>query len=143
MSSTTGRVFLDTNVLVYLFDGSAPAKQARARSLLAELAPSARAVVSTQVLQEFYVSVTRQLATRLPEDVAGQAVQELAAMPVVPIDASLVLRGIEVARRHRISFWDGLILATAAEAGCHTLLSEDLRPGSELAGVTIQNPFVP
>ena len=142
MSSTRDRVFLDTNVLVYLFDASSPAKQARARSLIEELGASSRAVLSTQVLQEFYVSVTRKLSAPLPESDAEAAVEALCVLPVVTVDPSLVLRGISVARRHRLSFWDGLVVATAAAAGCRMLLSEDLRHGLELAGVSIENPFL-
>ena len=141
MSSTSGRVFLDTNVLVYLFDRGAPAKQARAQKLIDELGSSSLAVVSTQVLQEFYVSVTRKLASPLPEEAAEAAVRALATLHVVVVDPPLVLQGITVSRRHRISFWDGLVVAAASVAGCGTLLSEDLAHGSALSGVSVKNPF--
>ena len=94
----SARVFLDTNVLVYLFDLDAPEKQARAREILETEGASGRAMVSTQVLQEFYVSVTRKLAQPLDPETAYRAVEDLASLPVVQIDTTLILSAIT---RHR------------------------------------------
>jgi predicted nucleic acid-binding protein len=133
------RAFVDTNVLVYLFDRDAPDKRGRARTLLAEL--GGRAVLSTQVLQEFFVSVTRKLARPLPEDEAEAAVRDLARLDVVELDVALVLQAITRARRQRLSLWDSLIVEAALARGCEVLFSEDLQHGQKLGALRIENPF--
>jgi predicted nucleic acid-binding protein len=133
------RVFVDTNVFVYLFDADAAAKRARARALLE--AVGSEIVVSTQVMQEFYVTVTRKLATPLPPAEAEAATRDLAAFNVVVTDASMVLRAIARVRTAAISFWDALIVEAAIEAGCERLLSEDLQAGQQFGNLTIENPF--
>lgn len=133
------RAFVDTNVLVYLFDGDAPDKRRRARALLAEL--GGRAVVSTQVLQEFFVAVTRKLARPLPEEQAEAAVRDLASLDVVELDVALVLQAITRARRQRLSLWDSLIVGAALARGCEVLFSEDLQHGQRMGTLRIENPF--
>src|SRR5712691_2744430 len=120
----TDRVFLDTNVLVYLFDRDAPVKQQRARQIVEEFRASL--AISTQVLQEFYVSVTRKLAKPLPPGAAGAAVRHLAAFDVVVVDVPLIQAAIATARSSRVSFWDALVIDAARSCGCTRLLTEDL-----------------
>jgi len=137
----SGRVFVDTNVLVYLFDDDAPAKQQRARELVAAEAP--RLVLSTQVLAEFYVTVTRKLAKPLPEADAAAAVGELCAFDVVELDSQLVRRGVARARREDLSLWDALIVEAALARGCEQLLTEDVQDGRVFDGrLAVMNPFV-
>ena len=133
------RTFVDTNVFVYLFDGDAPAKQSRARDILDS--GDTTFVVSTQVLQEFYVTVTRKLATPLPALDAEAATRDLAAFEVVAPDARMVLRAIALARKASFSLWDALIVEAADAAGCDRLLSEDLQAGQAIGSVTVHNPF--
>jgi predicted nucleic acid-binding protein len=135
----SARTFVDTNVLVYLFDRDAPEKRRRARALLAEL--QQRAVVSTQVLQEFFVSVTRKLARPLPEDEAEAAVRDLASLEVIELDVPLVLRAIGRARRQRLSLWDALIVEAALAGSCEVLFTEDLQHNQRLDALRIENPF--
>ena len=135
------RVFLDTNVLVYLFDADDPAKQCRVQDLLSNRELRARLILSTQVLQEFYVSVTRKLAIPLDPEAAFQAVQDLAAFPVVQIDPSLILLAIQRSRKAKVSFWDALILEAALAAGATLLYSEDFQDGAVFGGLRIANPF--
>lgn len=137
----SGRSFVDTNVLVYLFDSGAPDKQARARELVAERGPAGELVISTQVLQEFFVTVTRKLERPLSAENAEAAVRRLAAYPVVTTTVGLVMAAIALVRAHRISFWDALIVEAAREAGCDELLSEDLADGASIGGVLVKNPF--
>ena len=137
----SGRSFVDTNVLVYLFDSSAPDKQARARELLAERGPAGELVLSTQVLQEFFVTVTRKLERPLSAEVAEAVVRRLTAYPVVSTTVGLVTAAIALARAHQVSLWDALIVEAAREAGCEELLSEDLADGASFAGVRVKNPF--
>ena len=136
-----GRVFLDTNVTVYLFDADAPAKQQQARELFSRQAYRGRLMTSTQVLQEFYVSVTRKLARPLSADVACQAVKSLAALPIVQVDTPIIFAAIKRSRTDQLSFWDALIIEAALAGGALHLYSEDLQDGRIIAGMRIENPF--
>ncbi len=133
------KVFVDTNVFVYLFDRDAPDKQRRARTLVEE--QQHRLVLSTQVLQEFFVSVTRRLGKPLPVDEAEAAARDLAALEVVELEVDLVLRAMARVRRHPTSFWDALIVESALAAGCERLLSEDMQDGRRFGPLRIENPF--
>ena len=135
------RVFLDTNVLVYLFDADAPAKQRLVQNLLSNRELRMQLILSTQVLQEFYVSVTRKLAAPLDPDAAFQAVQDLAAFPIVQIDPPLILLAIQRGRKAKVSFWDALILEAALAAGATLLYSEDFQDGAVFGRLRIANPF--
>jgi predicted nucleic acid-binding protein len=135
------RAFLDTNVLVYAADDGEPRKRDLARAILYTDEPG-QLVVSTQVLSEFYVVVTRKLARPMSESDAAAAVDELAKLPTVIADAELVRSGIAVSREDRLSFWDGLIVAAAATGGCDRLLTEDLSHGARIGSVRVENPFV-
>lgn len=141
LTSMSARTFLDTNVLVYLFDANEPVKRRRARDLFS----TGRArdfVVSTQVLGEFYVCVTRKLANPVSAYDAAQAVASLCELAVVATDTALVLSAIRTCQAHQLSYWDALIVDAAASAGCSRLLTEDLHDGAQLRGVTVENPFV-
>ncbi len=135
------RVFVDTNVLVYLFDAQDPARQQRARDVVAELVRERALVLSSQVLSELYVTVTRKLAEPLPPEQALRALADLAAFPVVAVDAALVQRAASRSASESISHWDALIVEAAVEAGADTLYTEDLQPGSGYRGVTVVDPF--
>ena len=128
----TGIAFFDTNVLVYLFDAGAPAKRERAQEILEQKAADGNAVLSTQVLQEFYVTITRKLAVPVDEETAEQAVRDLSVLPVVSPDPSMILGAIARSRRLRLSFWDSLILESAIASGAAILLSEDLQHQSKV-----------
>lgn len=137
----TARVFVDTNVLVYRFDADSPEKRTRARQILEEEGKAARLVLSTQVLQELYVTLTRKLARPLSEADAFEVVQHLLACPVVQVDSALITEAMLFSREHQVSFWDALIVQAARRANCDTLLSEDLQDGRKIDGLTIINPF--
>lgn len=136
------RAFFDTNVLVYLFDADDRDKQAEAREILRQSAADGRVLLSTQVLQEFYVSVTRKLAEPLSEEEATRAVRDLARFPVVQIDPTLILAAIDGSRRYRFSFWDALIIQAAIQGGADALYTEDLQHGQVVDGLRITNPFI-
>lgn len=99
-------------------------------------------MISTQVLQEFYVTVTRKLGKPLPKPEAEAAVRRLAALSVVDTDVDLVLAAVTSSRRHRISYWDALIVEAALRGECRRLLTEDLQHGRRFAGLTVENPFL-
>jgi predicted nucleic acid-binding protein len=135
------RTFVDTNVLVYLFDAGRPPKQQRARDVVGELSRSGALVLSSQVLSEFYVTVTRKLAEPLPPDTAMRALADLAVYPCVAVDAALVQRAAARSAADQLSHWDALIVEAAIEAGAATLYSEDLQPGHRYQGVSVEDPF--
>lgn len=136
-----GRIFLDTNVLVYLFDTDDPSKQRRAQDLLGDQDLRTQIILSTQVLQEFYVTVTQKLAAPLTPETALKAVQDLATFPIVQIDTSLILLAIQHSRQATLSFWDSLILEAALVAGATLLYSEDFQTGAVFGKLRIVNPF--
>ena len=133
------RWFVDTNVLVYLFDGDSPDKQAKARRILE--ANANRIVLSTQVLGEFYVTVTRKLARPLATGPAAEAVNGLCAFPVRPLAAGLVRAAVRRSASSRLSYWDALIVESAMEAGAVVLLTEDLQDGRTFDALRVVNPF--
>jgi len=135
------KVFLDTNVLVYLFDAGSPRKQARAQDLLKSRAAAGEVLLSTQILQEFYVAATRKLATPLDEATAYATVKELTALPIVEIDAGMVLAAIQRSQLRKLSFWDALVIQSAIEGGASILYTEDLQDGAVIDGLKIVNPF--
>lgn len=136
----SGRAFLDTNVLVYAFDDAYPAKQERALQIMAT-ASTGDVVLSTQVLQEFYVAVTRKLRRPVPQETAAAAVDALARLNVVQVDPPMVVAAIATHRRYQLSLWDALVIEAARAAGCERVLSEDLQSGLTVGGVVIENPF--
>jgi len=135
------RTFVDTNVLVYAVDESAPAKRGRAREILDGPERGSTLVVSTQVLSEFYAVVTRRLQVPLPPAEAERAVRHLSGMAVATLDAGTVTSAVARAAKGGISIWDSLIVQAAIESGCRVLLSEDLQDGAEFDGVRVENPF--
>ncbi|MEX1336329.1 MAG: PIN domain-containing protein [Candidatus Limnocylindrales bacterium] len=134
------RVFVDTNIWVYAIDRSEPAKRERARAALAPR-QDAQVTISSQVLTEFYTVVTRKLASPLSAEQAAQMVDHLAQLPVVSVDADLVLRAISGSRSWGISLWDALIIGAAEAAGCDVVLSEDLADGATYGSVRVANPL--
>lgn len=136
-----GRDFVDTNVLVYAVDDAEPAKRDRARSILGADDAASRLVLSTQVLCEFYVVVTRRLQRPLPAGDAAEAVRELSKLAVVGSDADLVGDAVRLSIEAQLSLWDALVVEAARVAGCERVLTEDLSDGAEIASVRIENPF--
>jgi predicted nucleic acid-binding protein len=141
MSADRSRAFVDANVLVYAFDSSAGQKKGVAEELLAQLWETGTGCLSVQVLQEFFVTVTRKVATPLPVEEAGERIRELSAWKVFAPTADDVLAAIALHRRSGVSFWDAMIVHAAAESGCDVLWTEDLNDGQVIRGVRIRNPF--
>jgi predicted nucleic acid-binding protein len=137
----TGRTFLDSNVLVYSVDDSPAEEVKHATAVELVSARPEDLVLSTQVLQEFYVVTTRKLKNPLSEERATKAVRGLAKLDVVGVDVPLVLAAVDTSRTAKISLWDALIIEAASRAGCERVLSEDLNAGQVIRGVRIENPF--
>ena len=133
------RSFFDTNVLIYADDKAAPAKQRKALDLIAEHRRARTGVVSLQVLQEYFVTVTKKL--RVDAAIARRKVELLSEFDVAAPEVADILAAIDLHRLHGFSFWDSLILRAAKQAGCAVLFSEDMTDKREIDGVRIVNPF--
>ena len=131
--------FFDTNVLVYCTDSADSAKQARARSLVAEHAKAGEAVISTQVLIELFQTLTRK--QKIAPALAQQLVLGFAEWPVIASDTSLVTAAIEKSMQWQLSIWDAMVVEAALRSGAPTLFTEDLNAGQRFGGLTVVNPF--
>lgn len=136
-----GPVFVDTNVLVYVRDASSPDKQQRAKAWFARLWQERAGRISWQVLNEYYVTVTQKLPTRMSRDAARISVELLTAWDPLPVDEALHRAAWRLQDAHSLSWWDALIVAAAQVAGCAMLLSEDMQAGRNYGGVEVVNPF--
>jgi len=142
MSAEPQREFVDANVLVYAFDQSAGEKQQAAHALLERLWENNVGCVSIQVLQEFFVTVTRKVTRPLPLDDAKARIREFSAWRVFSPTSDDVLAAIDLQAQSKIGFWDAMIVIAAAESGCDVLWTEDLSDGQLLRGVRVRNPFI-
>jgi predicted nucleic acid-binding protein len=140
MSSTTAKVYFDTNVLVYSADKNDTVKQLLARSVLREAVKSGLGVLSTQVLQEFYVVATKKLG--IDPLLAKELITHFENMEVVHITPTLIREAIDTSIVNQLSFWDALIVVAAESAACRALLTEDLNSGQTIRGVRVNNPFL-
>ena len=134
--------FVDTNVFVYARDASEPDRQPRARAWIDHLWANAQGRLSLQVLDEYYVTVTRKLNPGLTPALARADVRDLMAWRPVPVDHAIVEAAWDIEDRHALSWWDALIVASAEHLGCDQLLSEDLQNAQRFGAVTVVNPFV-
>jgi len=137
---TPGKAFFDTNVLLYVRSTADLHKQARARALFDEYVDTGRIVLSTQVVQEFFVRALQKLGIPRPEVV--DAASELLALPLVINGPAQILSAIYRSDRYQISFWNALILAAAEYAGAEVLFTEDLNDGQQYGSVLVRNPFL-
>jgi predicted nucleic acid-binding protein len=131
--------FLDSNVLIYAVS-SAPGEAAKKERAL-ELIEETDFGLSAQVLQEFYVNVTRKIASPLMPDAAIELVEQFRLFPLIHTDHPLIVAGAEISVRYGISYWDGAIIAAAQFLGATTLYSEDLSHGQQYASIEVVNPF--
>lgn len=142
MSAIEPREFVDTNILIYAHDISAGPKHEQAKGLLEGLWEAGTGCLSIQVLQEFYVNVTRKITNPLSPLAAGQIISDLAEWDVHRPNASDVMEAIRLQTRHQLLFWDAMILTSAQRLGCQLVWSEDLSAGRQYGETTVRNPFV-
>lgn len=135
------RVFLDTNILVYAYDREAGRKHEIARDLLIDLWNGGGGVLSSQILEEFYVTVTKKIAYPISPATAREIVMNLATWDVVAIDGESVLEAIDLQNGEKISFWDALVVTAALRGGADILLSEDFSDGRKFGNLVVRNPF--
>ncbi len=134
-------VFVDTNVLVYAYDVTETERRVVAQRTLSELMRSNRLRLSTQVLQELYVTLTRKLAEPLGPDQALSLLEHYAAWPVQTTDFALIREAIYLSRDSVLSFWDSLVVMAAVRSGAKILCTEDLSHGQIIMGLEVRNPF--
>jgi predicted nucleic acid-binding protein len=136
----SGKSFIDTNVLIYAHDKDAGAKNEIAKGVLRDLWSERMGVLSMQVLQEFYVNVTRKIATPLPKDLARLVVNSYAIW-CMETTLSEISEAFLIEDHARIGFRDALIVSSAVRSGAERILSEDLNAGQRIAGILVENPF--
>ena len=141
MTAQSELCFVDTNVLVYGFEKVASAKKQIAQRLLTELADRDSLPLSTQVLQELFVTLTRKVSQPCTSNEALSVLESLSVWPIVTIDYKAIRDAIELADEAKLSFWDALVVIAAARSGAKLLYTEDLNDGKEIMGVRICNPF--
>jgi predicted nucleic acid-binding protein len=133
------KIFIDTNILIYTLDSNEPKKQKKARKILKIVIDQHTPVLSTQVLQEFYVAATRKL--RVKPIIAKDILHGFSNMEIVEIGTSIIDQGIDISIMHNVSFWDSLIIAAAEQAHCSAIYSEDFNHGQTIRGISLENPL--
>jgi predicted nucleic acid-binding protein len=133
------KVFLDTNIIVYSLDQSDAGKRKKCRHLIRSLTNENIGVISTQVMQEFYVASTVKLGADplLVKDI----LRSLEWIETVLVSPLLIKEAIDCSLTNRLSFWDALIIVSAESAHCEILWTEDLNHGQVIRGVRIINPL--
>jgi len=137
---SAGKRFFDTNVLLYLHDDRDPRKQQLAQQVFGKCLDEGTLVLSTQVVQEFYVAASRKL--KLPRALVHALTLDYLCLPVIHIEPRHIRRALENEAAYRVSFWDALILAGAEEAKAEVLFTEDLNHGQQYGAVRAENPFL-
>lgn len=135
----SGKTFLDTNILVYAVDQGAAKKRDASRHAIEAVVAAGSGVISTQVMQEFFVAATRKLG--MPPLAAKTVLKTFSVFEIVQISPELIQDAIDCAVLNTLSFWDALIIAAAASAGCARVFTEDLNTGQMVLGVAIDNPL--
>ena len=133
------KVFLDTNILIYTIDKKDQDKQDQARKLVKRISSDHIAVISTQVLQEFYNAVTTKL--KIDKLVTKNILHSYRNMEIVAADLVLIEQAVDISLLFQLSFWDSLIVAAAEQANCSFLVTEDLNDGQKIRGINVVNPF--
>jgi predicted nucleic acid-binding protein len=141
MSDKPGLEFLDTNILVYAHDQSAGEKHTTARDLVRRLWDTGNGCLSVQVLQEFYVTVTRKVAQPMSMEDAAQTLRDLSFWQIHAPSAEDVLGAIDIQRHYQVSFWDAMIIHSAKSCACTVIWSEDLSDGQAYETILVRNPF--
>jgi len=134
--------FVDSNILIYVYDTDAKKKHEIAVAIVKKLWQTKMGIISTQVLQEFYVNVTRKIPNPLSPTSARDVINDYLSWQVVTNTPEMILLASEIAERNMLSFWDALIIAAASLGGAKTILTEDLNHGQLIEGIRVENPFL-
>lgn len=134
------KVFIDTNIWIYSMDKHNPSKQQESRLLLKKISAEHDGVISTQVLQEFYVASTTKL--HVDPVIVKQILKSFEHLEIVLIDKDIIQNAVDIQIHTKISFWDALIVSAAQHAHCDQLWTEDLNPGQVIGDVQVINPYL-
>ena len=137
------KIFVDTNILIYAHDMDASFKHAIANTIISKLWEEGTGVISTQVLQEFYVTITRKIPTPLSCTETRGIIESYLAWHIEQIEPTSILIASEIEERHHLSFWDALIITACRQANAEKIFTEDLNHGQRIEGILIENPFLP
>jgi predicted nucleic acid-binding protein len=137
-----GKVFVDTNIVLYALDRTAGVKHQRARQIMEELWNAGSGVLSTQVLQELCINLGRKTGKAFSLDDRRRVVENYSKWETVVNTAESILRALDIEARYRISFWDALILQAAERAGCALVYSEDMAHGQRYGSMQVVNPLI-
>jgi predicted nucleic acid-binding protein len=137
-----GKVFVDTNILIYAHDRDAGKKHTLANSLIRKIWQTENGVISTQVIQEFYINVTRKIPNPLPRTKVRALLANYFTWQVEVNGPGTILLASEIEERYALSFWDSLIVAAASQANVEKILTEDLQSGQVIEGILIENLFL-
>jgi predicted nucleic acid-binding protein len=140
-SSMNGKIFIDTNVLIYAHDLDAGKKQTIAVKIIKDIWESKNGVISPQVLQEFYINVTKKILKTISPMEAREIIRSYMSWEITENYPTSILRASEIEEKYRISFWDALIVVAAYSAKVDKILTEDLNAGQMIEGIFIENPF--
>lgn len=135
------KIFVDTNILVYSHDVDAEQKHQIAQDILLELWQNRNGVLSVQVLQEFYVTMTQKVLHPIPPNSVRNIIRDYFSWHIEINDLNSILIASRIGEDYKISFWDALIVATALKAKADKILTEDLQAGQIIEGIPIKNPF--
>ncbi|MCP5055082.1 MAG: PIN domain-containing protein [bacterium] len=135
------KTFIDTNIIIYAYDVTAGGKHKTAGIILADLWNSGLGVISTQVLQEFFVNVVQKIPKPIDKRQAQKIVRDFLKWHVVVNTGDSIIEAIDICLKYEYSFWDSMIIEAAIKGDAAILISEDLQDGQVVDGVTIKNPF--
>ncbi|HUC95956.1 MAG TPA: PIN domain-containing protein [Candidatus Saccharimonadia bacterium] len=134
--------FIDTNILVYAYDKDEKTKNTIAKKILIDCWEKKSGVISTQIIQEFYVTITAKISKKLSIDEARELIKDLLSWPIEQVTLNDVIDATTLQERYGYSFWDSLIIIIAQKSGAEVLYSEDLQNGQKFGDLIIKNPFV-
>ena len=134
--------FIDTNILVYAYDKDEKTKNTIAKKILIDCWEKKSGVISTQVIQEFYVTITAKISKKLSIDEARELIKDLLSWPIEQMTPHDIIDATTLQERYGYSFWDSLIIIIAQKSGAEVLYSEDLQNGQKFGDLIIKNPFV-
>jgi predicted nucleic acid-binding protein len=133
--------FIDTNILVYAYDKDEKIKNPTARKILLDCWEKKSGIISTQVLQEFYVTITAKLSKKLSINEARELIKDFISWPIEQVTPNDIIDATALQEQYKYSFWDSLIIILAQKSGAEILYSEDLQDGQKIGNLTIKNPF--
>jgi predicted nucleic acid-binding protein len=133
---------VDTNILIYSEDGADPVKRQQALTWLSELWQRGSGRISRQVLNEFYVNVTRKIKPPMPVQIARAEVRRYEVWQPWQIDQATIESAWSLESRYGLHYWDCLVVAAAQHLGCRYILSEDMAHDQQYGDVKVINPFL-